>query len=498
MKSNLVLSGVLILLSVFMYWFVYHKKPNDEKIEEVKKRLFMTDVKDELEKVSIRYKTKEKDKEYDIDLDMECKENCALQNPNAKWDLLRPILFKADEGNIVSFVNTLSTTRINDSLLIEGERESFLSRFGLSNTSRALRSIVVKLKNHTHQIFLGDEGAVNDNLYLLVETDGKTSNQVHIVPANIRASVNRSISHWRSKKLFSFAASQIQSFDLINTNGKITFNKNDKGNWDSTEKDRAIDQQTVDTFVTGLVYMNAQEYLSDDKKSDFIKYKFPSKARNTLNLRVKPPKGNEKDEIKTIRLDLYEVSIEKKPAKIFGIFNDKNFIVELDKTGTDKFNKKSSEFWDKNVLSLDQKKGIRKIKTTLFDNDDKKKVSVVYSSKDDGIWEPETKGQTADSNMIVEALNRFQTLKVDSFSSIQKPPKGSDRELSSWEFFDKEGKLVRSIVIYGDTEKKNDYYIRFKNSPFSGVIAKLEKATAIKLPINVKGFQKAEAQNPNK
>src|SRR3989338_8226542 len=123
MRTNLYLAFALILLWSFAYWYEVKQKPVQERAQENSKKLFVVDPARAIEKVAIQYADKD-GKDHgakDHSVAIECRENCRLSDVNAKWEIVSPIRFNADEGNVGAFVTSLSGAAVNETIPLEGD-----------------------------------------------------------------------------------------------------------------------------------------------------------------------------------------------------------------------------------------------------------------------------------------------------------------------------------------------------------------------------------------
>ncbi len=485
MKTNLVLAFVLFILGTFYYWYEYQKKPAEEKTEETKKKVFMVDQNAEIDSIQVKFK----DKEKSYDIDFSCKENCRMSATNGKWFITNPIKFSADDANIGSLLSSFGTLTVTESVPIEGDLEANLAKFGLSKDKREQSHVTVKYKTQTVSLYLGDDAAVDGSVYAYVEAQGLANDRVRMIPSYVKGYLTRTLSYWRNKKIFNFAASQIEKITLVNQNLAVQTELTKEGtDWFLPYKIPA-DNEVVDTFTTGIAFLNAKEFVSDNKSKDRTKFKFSSKAKYRLHLKVGASKTDSSQGPQNVTLDVYEGSAptvanektsENAPTLLFGILADKDFIVELDKPSTDKFGKKPSEFKYKHLIYESDKKSIRRMKITF------PKASTVTELKAD---EAENwtyfSGNTVEkleTAQVTELIKKINGVKISEFLPMDKIPSGYAEE-SVWEIRDAKGKSLRSFSIYkSEKSAGSDIYLKSTDRLFGGEIAKTEKLTISGLP----------------
>lgn len=70
----------------------------------------------------------------------------------------------------------MTTAMINETIPVEGEKEAFLQKFGLSKEEREKSVFCGNLEDKKFALYLGDNAAISENLYAYVE-DGNSKNQ---------------------------------------------------------------------------------------------------------------------------------------------------------------------------------------------------------------------------------------------------------------------------------------------------------------------------------
>lgn len=466
MRTNLVLALVLITVASFAYWFEFRKKGELQRVEEARTKLIPLDQSKEAESVRIV------DAEKGLDLEMRCKEHCGLSDPAARWDIVSPIAFKADEGNVGTFITSVTAATIQETLPLEGDIDTRLQTYGLGKVKRDQRRAVIRFKGdpQPYTIYVGDNSAVGDNTYVYVSGPGQKPDVARIIPAYLKTSMQRALSYWRAKRLFEFATSEVDGFTLVNPAGRAELSR-DQGNWYLPGK-RLADNEAVDTFLTGLAFMNAHEYVSDDKTKDRGRLKLPSKPKYSLSIKI----AKRSDVI----LDVYDV-LEDKAPKLYAMLGDRNFIVELDRTNAEKFGKKEEAFRFHNLVTPAEKQEIRRVRLVLG----KEK----YEFQGEGAqWSLASgKIERFDPASVDQALTKVGAARVAEFLGKQPVPAGVP-ELSSWGLLDKDGKTLRTFAVHGDAEK-GDYYVKLS----TGELGKLERGSGSAIPTKAADFQKQAA-----
>jgi len=463
---NLILASVLIAVSSFAYWYEFKKRPEQNRTAETSGKLLGLDTNREYESIAIY------DKEKAVAVEIACKQRCKLSDPSGEWEIQKPTPFKADEGNVGTFVASVTNSNVQDNLTFEGQDfERKLQDFGLAKAKRDERKVAIKLKGEAepYTIYVGDNTAVGESMYVYLTGPGAKKDAIKIIPNNFRSNMQRAQSYWRSKRLFEFSGSEVQSLVLKNNAGTVTLTKEGL-NWFLPGKALA-DNEAVDTFVTGLAFTNATDFISDDKIKERTKIGLPSKP--TAVLTVKPATQPE------VVLEIYDFQNKAKQPKLYATLKDKNYVVELDYTNADKFKKKAEAFRFRNLLSPAEKVEIRKF-TASFGT--KEKFTFEGESPN---WKLSSGTiENLDPAKIDPALVKVASARVAEFLGKGSVPKGT-RELAAWAFHDKSGHDLRSFIVYG-TNEKGDYYVKFA----SGEVGKLERGSGAALPLKITDFQK--------
>lgn len=471
-KTNLILAALLISVCGFAYWLEVRKKPEMRKADEEKGRLLALDDTTEVESVTVV------DREKNVDIELKCSANCRLNQPNSEWRIVKPISFKADEANVGTFITGLAASNVVETLPVEGDIDSKLQEFGLGKSKREETKVVLKLKKDAepYTLFVGENAAVGENMYVYFTGPGQKKDVVKIVPSYLKTNMQRDVSYWRSKKLFEFATSEVEGIKLQAPKGTIEVTR-DGSNWFLQPGKRPADNESVDTFITGLVFMNAQEFLSDRKDEDRSKLGIPA-SKPHYNLTIKVAKKPQ------VNVEIYDFVRDKEP-KLYAVFADRPYIVQLERNHAEKFAKGEDAFRMRNLLTSTEKAELGAFTVKLggkesyeFKND-KGKWSLV-SGKIDKV-SPEA---------IDQALTKLGSARVAEFMGKRPLPKDTP-ELSRWKLIAQDGKPLRELVIYG-SRARNEYYVRLP----SGEFAKLEATSSSVVPATAVDFQQGASAQP--
>ncbi|MBI3555924.1 MAG: DUF4340 domain-containing protein [Deltaproteobacteria bacterium] len=463
-KTNLILAASLIAVCGFAYWLELRKTPQMKREQENSQRLVDIDQNREVELVKVF------DRAKGLDVEMRCKAHCKLSEPNADWAITMPIAFKADESNVGTFITGVMASTVQETLPLEGDLDTSLQQFGLGKTKREEQKTQIKFTKDAepYTIYLGDNAAVGENMYVYVTGPNVKKNVVRIVPSFLKNNVSRNLSYWRSKRLFNFSVSEVEGIALKNPAGTVAL-KREGADWYLPGK-RLADNEAVDTFLTGLVFMNAQEFVSDDKNVDRKKFDIPV-SRGHFSLSLKTAKSPD------LTVEVYDFVKDKQP-KLYGVLSDRNFIVSLERTNAERFAKKEDAFRFHNLLTAAEKQGIAQIKLRLAGKDS-------FDFKLDGTAWKLVSGtlESFDPASVDRALIKVGAARVAEFLGKKPVPKGTP-ELSSWTLLDKDGKKVREFSQFAMVGQ-GDYYVKLA----TGELAKMERGSGSAIPSKIADFK---------
>lgn len=458
MRSNIILAIVLVAISSFAYWYEFRNKSQRVIEEEAKTRLISIAPEVEPESVKIVEKSKA------IDIEMRCKENCKLSNASARWDIVSPVQFKADEANVGTFITTITGANIQESLPLEGDIEGALAAFGLGKDRRESSKIVLKFKDKSepYTIYLGETAAVGDNVYAYVQGPEQKKDVVRIIPGHLRLNMERKLSYWRAKRLFEFVAAEVENIQLQNPSGKVEIKK-DGQNWVLAGK-RMADNEAVETFLTGVAFMTAKDFPAE-------RVKLP--ARPKYKLTLTPAKKE------PVTLSIYDVISANEP-KIYATVSGKSFVAELDRTGIEKFAKKADSFRFRNLITAAEKQEVEKVEVTL-ENKDK-----VIFERDGAEWKLAAgKIDEFDAASVEQALTKVGSARIAEFNGKKGAPSGA-KLLSKWSIGKKGGNGLRAFSVYGSNDKAT-YYVVLQ----TGEQALLERGSGSAIPSKAADFKKS-------
>lgn len=478
MRTNFILALTLIILGSAAYWNEFKHKPQRQKAEEAKSKLLpVTDV-SELETLQIV------DKEKSINVTFACKESCKISDPNSKWFLTLPIEFPGDEANIETFITSLAGATIQETLpLNEGgtDPQVRLKEYELGPDKRDQRKVVIKLKgqNEPFVAYLGETSVVGENVYVYTTGPGVQNDVVRIVPGFVKASIDRNLSYWRTKRLFNFAASEVEGLKLMNPAGTMEFVK-DSGSWVYLPRKKLADSEAIDTFVTGLVFTNAQDYAADDKVAGKKKLGLGS-PKYSVTLRLAKQQS--------VTLELYDVlgsgktKHDPKQNKLYAILSNRPFVAELDRTNVEKFGKKADSFRFHNLIAVGERSDTSRIDVTLEGKD---KLSFERAGAS---WKVVSGNITDfDPASVDQALTRIGYARITDFVEPKAIP-ATAKEQSNWTLRDKGGKTLASFTLFSVADKA-EIFARVRDGVVAGETGKLERSSGAAVPSKIVDFQK--------
>jgi hypothetical protein len=485
-RTNLILFLILICVSGFVYWFEIKHKPQKEKLEENRKKLLALDSKKELKTLTIQYKPS------NLSLVLECIQNCATEDAGSKWEIKSPIQFPADETATGAFITSLSNAVVNDKFNIEQDLEAELSKYGLKKEQRDEKKVSLEFKdNQKINVYFGESTPVGGNLYTYVEEGDKKISTIFMIPESVIFNLSKGLNYWRSKRLFNFAGTQVYGIKLKNDKNFIELERKER-DWYFKNGERA-DAPTVDTFITGIVYFNALDYVSDNKAKDGVKF-FSPNPKYSLELSLK----EKDDKFNKIKFDIYEEKNFKTKSnkniatplpKLYGVISNKDFIVEIDRASIEKFNKTRLQFKDKQIIIHDVLKKIEFADVKLKDG---KTISLQFDKFGKTSLVQEEKGRTFDVKKYDQFLNKLSAARIIEFKEDGKLPKNFVL-YSSWSFKDSLKKEITSFEVYGEDKSSSEIYIKFKSKD----VGRFDSSSGVVFPSKYDDFfLQEEKKNP--
>jgi len=464
------LAGLLAALTGAVYWYEFYSKPVREKTKSNSNKILPIGDEMELDRLVIKNETK------GIEVELQCRQNCKFNDPKADWTLNKPLSFDADDPNVGTFLAATFGADVIETLNFEGEEKPNLESFGLAeNQKKNLAQLYVKGRSEPMEVATGDNTAIGGSVYAHT-SDGR----LLIVNHAVRVNLERDQTYWRNKKLFNFDGNKVIALKLVNKSGTIELKK--IGDQWSFRDGKPAEYDTVSSFVTGFSYMQAINFVSDEKNKDFAKYGLsptPS-AKAVITL----------DDQKEVILDAYfpKSGDAKLKNKIFGAYPDKPFLFELDRAGGEKFGRERKFFRFRNLFAKGARQEFSRVEAS-FPNGNRYLFS--RDGTDPSNWK-------IDSGVIPEfdtvrfskSLDHVFKLRVLDFLGAEAPPKGS-RQVSRWKILDPQGKTIAEFTLFEGPKDIQNHFVKV-----GAEWMKLELHDARDLPLEAKQWSKNTPATP--
>ncbi|OFZ81778.1 MAG: hypothetical protein A2583_11115 [Bdellovibrionales bacterium RIFOXYD1_FULL_53_11] len=310
-KKPFILAVVLAALATVTMWVEYRHRPAKEAKEEQSKRVMS--LKDaSLASISIidgsrRFSFKCLDAEAKL-----CK-----PGDNSKWEMTEPLKTRADDSNVGSLVSGLSnlnhSDRIDLGIETAEKRARLLKEYKLDRGSIALkesRRIEVKLANgDNHAVYFGETHPIGDTIFIIKGAPQPDESAVLLVPTYFKSNFEKDMSHWRDKKLMTFAAHEIEKLEIAADGPVISAVRKD-GQWilaeGASKEFYAGDNENIENLLSSLAGVTAKKF-TFEKKSDKPAFMLLRSAKRIISLSVTriAPKDAKPSPVPVV-LDIYE------------------------------------------------------------------------------------------------------------------------------------------------------------------------------------------------
>jgi hypothetical protein len=273
---NFIMAIALVVLASFAYWLEFKHEPEKEKAQEQSKKVFtLNDTQIE----SMRLDNGKTAYQWEC-LDLAAK--TCKPGDNSKWQLTAPVQVRADDSNANSLISAINNITPSETIDLKDEtpekRSALMKEYDLSPDALQgpnVRKIDVKTNAGESVLYLGGTNPINQNLFAVVERvpsgqkpSGKIDDtKVFQIPGYFKSHFDHDLTYWRDKKVLSFAASEIQSFEIHSKkNGVIQAQRKGDG-WSvkSGNTEFVGDIDNIDTFLGASAYLTAKNFVSDSK-----------------------------------------------------------------------------------------------------------------------------------------------------------------------------------------------------------------------------------------
>jgi hypothetical protein len=214
-KTPLILSVTLAILGTGAYWLEYKKRPQQEAADTAKRKPFS--IEDETKVTALRIRGPLGEFKF--------KKN------GARWEIVSPKAFPADDGNIKTLISSLSTLSSMETIDLKDDtqetRTALLKEYGLSPNERALASSqYIEIEQDgakTTRLTFGQPHPIGDKYFTLTEENGVANDsRVLAIGKFFLAQIAKDLTYWRNKDLFTWDRFKVKKFKLSSKRGTFT------------------------------------------------------------------------------------------------------------------------------------------------------------------------------------------------------------------------------------------------------------------------------------
>lgn len=352
--KQLILAAILFSFGSGAYWLVYSKKPKEEAQKVDAKKVFvLTDQKVKTFEISgmpslPKNSAAPTAAPAPLAVVLSCLslgEGLCKSEDNSKWELLAPLKTKAEDTTISSLLKNLANLASSDVIDLSTEspekRQSLLKDYGLSAEQRAdpkTQKIRFTLEDgRVLTAYFGVRHPIAEDVFAVLETTSVDENRVFMVPEWQLSVFNQRTSYFRDKRLLSLTDKEVNQFKIIQSQkitGKIEASKDEQTQkWTLASGGRKVagDQDTIEGFLAGTVFLNAKDYIAEKKDSPGGK-KALAGLKSIFDLELKTKTASKR------------LRVFKGAKSLYGTIDDQDPIFELDSFAFDKLDKNFDEF----------------------------------------------------------------------------------------------------------------------------------------------------------
>jgi hypothetical protein len=326
-KASLVLAVLFIVLGTFAIFDPFGHKAKREEIKERDAAVFWLKDK-KLSWLQI--------KRGPLDpMRLVCKNaaGCPLDS-SGEWTIEAPITELADNNNVGSFLTTLDNLSPVDQLDYAKQAPDLLE-FGLKTPAFELR--FQEVGKPESWLNIGGKTSVGSNYY--AQSSGSGQN-ILMIASYFFDAMNKEIVHWRNKRVFPSARTEdISSLAWSD----FSFEQKD-GLWSITKPIKAKANSTILNGLSGsIAFLSAQSIVAENNKTIAL-------GKSSLSI-------NATFGAKTESLVFFEQK-EKDKNKLLLKSSTQAWIADVEATLLSRFNRKLSDFRNKQLITLEERKRI--------------------------------------------------------------------------------------------------------------------------------------------
>jgi hypothetical protein len=316
-KKQIGLTLILVALGSAVLWDEFKRRPAKETAEENSKLVF------QLKDTSLKsIRLTDGQREVLFECTDETGKLCK-SGDQTEWKMSAPLKLKADSSNVNALVSTLGHLNPSSTIDLKEEtatkKDQLLKQYGLTpDALKKAPQVEVTTTEGSIHLYFGDTHPIGNGIFAIKAND---DSKVFLIPTYFKANLERDLTYWRDKKLFSVKPHEIASFEARGSKGSYSVEKTD-GKWSiklngkpggksPMEKTEVTgDADSIDALLSSALYLSAKSFPTDQKDSPSAKavLKGYSPAL-TLQFQMKPEtksdpislvlyrKGNQNDKI---------------------------------------------------------------------------------------------------------------------------------------------------------------------------------------------------------
>lgn len=486
-RNQLIMAVALSVFGTAVYWYEYVKRPNDERTQFQNKRVFQ--IKDkQVSKISILEGTNRITFEcLDLDQDL-CK-----SSDQSKWKMTSPRTGSADNTKVNGFVSSASNISAQETLDLSkesvSEKARLMGEYELSPQHRngnTSRSIEITLRDgKVQQAYFGAEHSIGKTVFTLVTRDGKLDEDVLLLtPPYFKKHFEHPLVHWRNKKLFTLAASDIDRFEYRSFKTKLTATRS-KGAWEIKVAGEMVpgDTETIGNLITALTYLSAITFAGEDKTTKEAKSILKSSKKIiSFALHLKG-----KDSV-PVNFQLYEKKLKER-NQWFATVSTNSTLFEMAAGVRNRLNKSLAQLRQTRLITSLEKYSA---KTLTFSGKPMGKSPLIIKNENDqwkfATGDPEFDKSEVDASKIDKFMDRISGKRIKDFLTGKRVPSGEKGGLV-FELGQKDAADYRKFVFWQDA---NHMYAKDLLSKRKEAF-KIETAVKDHLPWKREHFHKTDS-----
>jgi len=489
-KAPLALAIVLALLSSLVFWSEYKRKPEIEKKEELAKKIFPLE-NSQVSEILLHKGLGDSQKFIFKCEDLE--KNMCKSKDHSNWSIQAPLVTQADKTSVNSLLTALSQVdtveKIDLSTDTPEKKEELYTHYGISTLgieNNSVKSITITTANNQKTtLYLGETHPIGGNVFARTKTnDVLDTKTVHLIPQATVKHLGHELTHWRNKSIFSFKLSDVLSFELKNKVGAQFSGKLTDGEWNlrSSPSSKPVlgDLDEIESFLNTVAYLNAKEFLSENKNSQEAK-KHLQGTTNLIELKL-----NLKDQ-KPITLQFKQKS-SGPDTKVYALISHLDPLFEVDSAAQNRFNKTLKDLRFLKLISNVEKYTVQKIifKNKEFDSD------FIFTKDPQGKWvhsEPHTE-TSVKGEIITSLLESMSGKRIAEFSNTA-PNLAQIKNSIEVQLIGPEEKMLSHYIFWKPKDKIFAHNLKAKEKE----TLQLDSALTDLLPWNKEFFFKKQEDN---